>query len=77
MFAVYLIQYKVCKKTNCVSTETVFRYRFNTYKSKLKKYKDMYVDGKLQKDKIIQQANSFHNHFCQDGYKGCSIGQLS
>ena len=70
-FVVYLLQCKVCKKQNCGSTETAYRYRFNNYKSKFKKYKEMYIDGKLQKDKIIQQA-SFHDHFCQNDHSGTS-----
>ena len=61
-FVVYLIQCKLCRKQNCSSTETIYRYRFNNYRSKL------YIDGKLPKDSIVQEA-SFLNHFCKNGHE--------
>ena len=59
----------IFSKITCGSMETIYRYRFNNYKSKFKKYKEMYIIEKVPKDSIVQLA-SFHNHFCMDSHNG-------
>ena len=68
-FVIYLLECKVCGKQNCGSTETLFRYRFNNYKSKFRKYHSMFVKGTLDQGEKVEQA-SFHRHFCEEGHHG-------
>ena len=46
-FVVHLIQYEVCKNQTFGNAEAVSRYRFSTYKFKVKKHRVMYIDGVL------------------------------
>ena len=68
-YVVYLIQCKICKKQNCGSTITRCRTRINNYKTKFKKYHEMFLKGTLGDQKLVEQA-SFHSHFCQEGHNG-------
>ena len=68
-FVVYLISCKVCKMQYVGSTITAFRTRFNNYKSKHRKFRELFLNGMLKGASGVEQK-IFHQHFCGSGHNG-------
>ena len=57
----YLLKCKVCGEVPCIGTaKTIFRYRFNNYKSKHRAFRK-------SNQKVAQKP--FHTHYCLNGHR--------
>ena len=68
-YVICLFSCKVCGVQYVGSTKTAFRIRFNNYKSKHRKFREMFFNGTLKGASGVEQK-IFHQHFCNDGHHG-------